>query len=186
MTKEEIERLQAENASLRKEVERLKDEMIRLVSRNLDLSERVEEDVELRRRAEVARELFNGNLERQRNADLQDDAQLMALIELRVEAERPHLKADFNSTELAHLLGISQERLTRLFRHQSIHRTADAYIDNLRVLAALRMLREKPQWTIAAIAEECGLGNIRTLQRRVQEVIGMTPAEYRQMFAPEQ
>ena len=59
-------------------------------------------------------------------------------------------------------------------------------IDNLRVLAALRMLREKPQWTIAAIAEECGLGNIRTLQRRVQEVIGMTPAQYRQMFVPEE
>ena len=97
MTKEEIERLQAENASLRQELERLKDEIIRLVSRNLDLSERLEEDVELRRRADVARELFQGNLERQRNADLQDDAQLMALIELRVEADRPHLKADFNA-----------------------------------------------------------------------------------------
>ena len=186
MTNEEIERLKAENASLRQELERLKNEIIRLVSRNLDISERLEEDVELRRRAEVARELFEGNLERQRNADLHDDAQLMGLIELRVEAERPHLKADFSSADLAHLLGVSQERLNRLFRHQSIHRTPEAYIDNLRVLAALRMLREKPQWTIAAIAEECGLGNIRTLQRRVQEVIGMTPAQYRQMFVPEE
>ena len=186
MTNEEIERLKAENASLRQELERLKNEIIRLVSRNLDISERLEEDVELRRRAEVARELFEGNLERQRNADLQDDAQLMGLIELRVEAERPHLKADFSSADLAHLLGVSQERLNRLFRHQSIHRTPEAYIDNLRVLAALRMLREQPQWTIAAIAEECGLGNIRTLQRRVQEVIGMTPAQYRQMFVPEE
>ena len=165
MTNEEIERLKAENASLRQELERLKNEIIRLVSRNLDISERLEEDVELRRRAEVARELFEGNLERQRNADL---------------------KADFSSADLAHLLGVSQERLNRLFRHQSIHRTPEAYIDNLRVLAALRMLREKPQWTIAAIAEECGLGNIRTLQRRVQEVIGMTPAQYRQIFVPEE
>ena len=186
MTQEEITRLQDENAALRQEVERLKDQMIRLVSRNLDLSERLEEDVELRRRTEAARELFEGNRERQRNADLQDDAQLMALIELRVEADRPHLKADFDATALARLLGVSQERLGRLFRHQSIHRTPDAYIDNLRVLAALRMLREKPQWTIAAIAEECGLGNIRTLQRRVQDVIGMTPAQYRQMFVPEE
>ena len=101
MTNEEIERLKAENASLRQELERLKNEIIRLVSRNLDISERLEEDVELRRRAEVARELFEGNLERQRNADLQDDAQLMGLIELRVEAERPHLKADFSSADLA-------------------------------------------------------------------------------------
>lgn len=183
MTPEEITRLEAENASLRQEVERLKDELIRLVSRNLDLSERLEEDNEMRRRAEAARDIFRGNVERQRNADLQDDAQLMGLIELRVEADRPHLKADFDAAALARLLGVSQERLSRLFRHQSIHRTPQAYIDNLRVLAALRMLREHPQWTVAAIAEESGLGNIRTLQRRVQEVIGMSPAEYRQMFS---
>lgn len=182
MTPEEIKKIQDENASLREEVERLKTEMIRLVSRNLDLSERLEENIEFRRRAEVARELLENNAERQRNADLQDDAQLMALIELRVEADRPHLKPDFNAAELAHLLGVSQERLNRLFRHQSIHRTPEAYIDNLRVLAALKMLRDKPQWTISAIADESGLGNVRTLQRRVQEVIGMSPMEYRMMF----
>ena len=85
MTEEDIKRLQEENASLRKEVEKLKDELIRLVTRNLDLSERLEEDLEMRRRTDVARELLEGNIERQRNADLKDDAQLMALIELRVE-----------------------------------------------------------------------------------------------------
>ncbi|MBP5387668.1 MAG: helix-turn-helix domain-containing protein [Prevotella sp.] len=186
MTKEEIQRLQEENAALRKEIDQLKDELIRLVSRNLDLSERLEEDLEMRRRTEVALELLNGNIERQRNADLKDDAQLMALIELHVEQDRPHLKPDFDSAALAQLLGVSQERLARLFRHQTIHRTPDAYIDNLRVLAALRMLREKPQWSIAAVAEESGIGNVRTLQRRVQEVVGMTPVDYRRMLTRDQ
>ena len=186
MTKEEIQRLQEENAALHKEIDQLKDELIRLVSRNLDLSERLEEDLEMRRRTEVALELLNGNIERQRNADLKDDAQLMALIELHVEQDRPHLKPDFDSAALAQLLGVSQERLARLFRHQTIHRTPDAYIDNLRVLAALRMLREKPQWSIAAVAEESGIGNVRTLQRRVQEVVGMTPVDYRRMLTRDQ
>ena len=186
MTKEEIQRLQEENAALRKEIDQLKDELIRLVSRNLDLSERLEEDLEMRRRTEVALELLNGNIERQRNADLKDDAQLMALIELHVEQDRPHLKPDFDSAALAQLLGVSQERLARLFRHQTIHRTPDAYIDNLRVLAALRMLREKPQWSIAAVAEESGIGNVRTLQRRVQEVVGMTPVDSRRMLTRDQ
>lgn len=185
-TKPDYEQLAAENTALKAEVDRLKDELVRLVGRNLDLTERLEYDVELRRRTEIARELLEGNIQRQRNADLQDDGQLMAIIEMRVEKDRPHLSPDFNSEALAEMLGVSRERLARLFRHQTIHRTPDAYIDNLRVLAALRMLREKPQWTIAAIAEECGLGNIRTLQRRVQEVIGMTPAQYRQMFVPEE
>lgn len=179
---EEITRLREENAALRQEVDHLKNEMVRLVSRNLDLSQRLEEDIEFRRRTEVAREILSANIERQRNADLQDDSQLMALIELRVEADRPHVAPDFNAVQLAQLLGVSQERLSRLFRHNTIYRSADAYIDNLRLLTALRLLREHPNFSIASIAEDSGYGNVRTLQRRVQEAVGMTPVDYRNML----
>ena len=180
--KEDLKKLQEENAFLRGEVERLKDELIRLVSRNLDLSERLELDVELRRRTEVAREIMEGHVERQRNADLRDDGQLMALIEMRVEKDRPHLKPDFDAAALAEMLGVSQARLNQLFRKQTIHRTPEAYIDNLRTLAALRLLRDQPNYSIAAIAEESGFTNIRMLQRRIQEAIGMSPVDYRIML----
>jgi len=182
MTEEEIKQLQDENVFLHKEVERLKGELVRLVSRNLDMSERLEWDVDLRRRTEVAREIMEGHIERQRNADLQDDGQLMALIEMRVEKDRPHLSTDFDATALAEMLGVSQARLNRLFRHQTIHRTPDAYIDNLRVLAALRLLRDQPNYSIAAVAEDAGFSNIRMLQRRIQDAIGMSPVDYRLML----
>ena len=175
----ELQQLHAENAALREEIDQLKDEMMRLISRNLDLSERLEDDVDLRRRVEVARELLEGNIERQRNADLQDDGQLMALIEMRVESDMLHQDPDFDTAALARLLGVSQERLNRLFRRQTIYRTPEAYIDNIRLLSAMRMLREQPNYTIAVIAEEAGFGNVRTLQRRFQDAIGMTPVEYR-------
>ena len=179
MAKDEIKLYQDEIAFLKKEVERLKDELIRMVSRNLDLSERLEYDVELRRRTEVARELIECHSERMRNADLQDDGELMAIIELRLEKERPHLRPDFDTRALAEMLGVSQARLVQLFRHQTIHRTPEAYIDNLRTLTALRLLRDEPNYTIAAIAEESGFTNIRMLQRRIQEAIGMSPVDYR-------
>ena len=182
MKAEEIKQLQEENEFLKKEVERLKDELVRMVSRNLDLTERLEYDVELKRRTEVAREIMEGNVERQRNADLQDDGQLMAIIEMRVEKERPHLRPEFNAQDLAEMLGVTQTRLAPLFRKQTIHRTPDAYIDNLRVLAALRLLREQPNYTIAVVAEEAGFSNVRTLQRRIQEAIGMSPVDYRLML----
>ena len=179
---DEIKKLQAENAALRQEVEHLKNEMMRLVSHNLDLTERYECDVELRRRTEVAREIMEAHVERQRNADLQDDGQLMAIIEMRLEKERQHLQPDFDAAALAQMLGVSQERLNRLFRHQTIHRSPDAFIDNLRVLQALRLLRDHPNYTIAVVAEEAGFGNVRTLQRRIQDVIGMSPVDYRLMM----
>ena len=72
----------------------------------------------------------------------------MALIEIHVEKERPHLRPDFGPTDLADMLGVSMTRLYQLFRHQTIHRTPEAYIDNLRTLAALRLLREKPNYRL--------------------------------------
>lgn len=178
----ELEQLRAENAALREEVSQLKDEMIRLVSRNLDLTERFEDDVDLRRRVQVAREIFDGNIERQRNADLQDDSQLLALIEMRVEQDMLHQDPNFDTAALAHLLGVSQERLSRLFHKQTIYRTPEAYIDNIRLLSAMRLLREEPNYNIAVIAEEAGFGNVRTMQRRFQDALGMTPVEYRLMM----
>ena len=178
----ENKRLTAENDSLKRKIEELKDQFIRLMNHNLDLRERLEEDVELRRRAEVARELMNGNIQRQRNADLQDDAQLMAIIELKLEENHAHLDPDFDAAALAEMLGVSRVRLDSLFRHQSMYHTPEAYLNNLRTLNAMRLLKEKPEYSIAAIAEESGLRTIRTLQRRMQDVIGMTPVEFRLLF----
>ena len=182
MTEKEIKLMQAENERLRADIARLQSEIIRLIGRNLDLSERLESDVETRRRAEVARVLMQENIERQRNADLQDDSQLLALIDLRLEEKRSHLNPDFDSRQLAELLGVSQERLIKLFRYKSIYRTPEAYIDNLRTMNAMRMLRTQHNYSIAAIAEASGFNHVRTLQRRIMDVTGMTPADYRALF----
>ena len=80
----------------------------------------------------------------------------MALIEMRVEKEHPHFNPEFCAKDLADMLGVSTNRLTRLFRNQTMHRTPDAYIENLRTLAALKLLRDKPNYTLVAIAEETG------------------------------
>lgn len=42
-TKNELQRHQEENSQLREEVEKLRNEMIRLIGRNLDLSEQLEQ-----------------------------------------------------------------------------------------------------------------------------------------------
>ena len=182
MAKEDVKQMQEEIDFLKQEVERLKNQVIHLVGRNIELTERLEYDVELRRRTQVARMLMEENMERLRNADLQDDSQLMAILDLRLEEKRYHLNPDFDSRQLAELLGISQERLARLFRNKSIYRTPEAYIDNLRTMNAMRLLRTQPNYSIAAIAEASGFNHVRTLQRRLMDVTGMTPADYRALF----
>ena len=180
--KAENEQLKAENADLKKKLEYTKEQFVRLMSRNLDLSDRIEGDLEFRRRVDVARELIDMNVERIRNADLRDDGQLMAIVETKVEGDRLHLDPEFESDALAKLIGVSKERLDRLFRNKSMYRTPEAYIDNLRLLTAMRLLREKPNYNIASISENAGFKHVRTMQRKLMDVLGLTPAEYRALY----
>ena len=167
---------------LRNEVELLQKANLDLINRNMQLGQQMDAYYDVRRRIQILKELVIRHKELMRQADMRDDDELMALIEMRVEKDRPHLRPDFNPTALAEMLGVSMTRLYQLFRHQTIHRTPEAYIDNLRTLAALRLLREKPNYTIAVIAEEAGFSNVRTLQRRIQDAIGMSPVDYRLML----
>ena len=121
-------------------------------------------------------------MERLRNADLRDDAQLMAIVETEVEGQRLHLNPEFDAVALAKLIGVSKERLERLFRNKSMYRTPEGYIDNLRLLAALRLLREKPNYSIASISDEAGFKHVRTMQRKMVDALGLTPAEYRALY----
>lgn len=180
--KAENEQLKAENADLKKKLEYTKEQFVRLMSRNLDLSDRIEGDLEFRRRVDVARELIDMNVERIRNADLRDDGQLMAIVETKVEGDRLHLDPEFDADALAKLIGVSKERLDRLFRNKSMYRTPEAYIDNLRLLTAMRLLREKPNYNIASISENAGFKHVRTMQRKLMDVLGLTPAEYRALY----
>lgn len=180
--KAENEQLKAENADLKKKLEYTREQFVRLMSRNLDLSDRIEGDLEFRRRIDVARELIDMNVERIRNADLRDDGQLMAIVETKVEGDRLHLDPNFDANALAKLIGVSKERLDRLFRNKSMYRIPEAYIDNLRLLTAIRLLREKPNYNIASISEDAGFKHVRTMQRKLMEVLGLTPAEYRALY----
>lgn len=180
--KAENERLTAENAELKQQLDYTREQFVRLMSRNLDLSDRIEGDLEFRRRVDVVRELIEMNMERLRNADLRDDAQLMAIVETKVEGQRLHLNPEFDAAALAKLIGVSKERLERLFRNKSMYRTPEGYIDNLRLLAALRLLREKPNYSIASISDEAGFKHVRTMQRKMVDALGLTPAEYRALY----
>ena len=163
------------------EIARLQEENHHLLSRNLEISERLNVWYEVRREAELMKELFQADKRRTAYADLDNDRDLLALFELRIESGQYHLKADFDADKMADMLGVSTKRLQRLFRESTLHKSAEDYINFRRVMSAMDMIRSKPHYSIVAIAEEVGFGSVRTLQRNIQMAIGMTLAEYRQL-----
>ena len=92
------------------------------------------------------------------------------------------MTAEFGTPELAELMGVSQARLMRLFRNSTIFKSPDEYLENMRLMRALKLLRDHPQYGIAAVSAEAGYNSVRTLQRRMSEIIGMTPVEFRMMI----
>lgn len=139
---------------LQKKMELLQKANLDLVNRNIQLAQQLDAYYDVRRRIEMLKKLVIRHKELIRNADLRDDDELMALIETRLEEEKPYEDANFELKELAELIGTSQTRLIDLFRRSPIHKTVDDYLDYLRLLRSMYYLQCQPSWGIAACAEE--------------------------------
>lgn len=163
------------------ENERLDMENVRLLGRNLLMSEQLNSWYELKQRVSWLKAEMQRGHRLSMKADMVDDAELLAMLENRLEQDPRLVTAEFGTKELAELMGVSQARLIRLFRNSTIFRSPDEYLENLRLVRAMQLLRDHPEYGIAAISAEAGYNSVRTLQRRMSEVIGMTPVEFRMM-----
>ena len=165
-----IEELEAEIARLQQENERLDMENVRLLGRNLLMSEQLCAWYELKQRVNWLKAEMERGRRMKMQADLVDDAELLAMLENRLEQEPQMVTSEFGTPQLAELMGVSQARLMRLFRNSTIFK-----------MRALQLLREHPEFGIAAVSAEAGYNSVRTLQRRMVDVLGMTPVEFRIM-----
>lgn len=116
-----------------------------------------------------------------RQADLRDDDELMALMEARLEEDfRTRTRiSDWKNWPNS---WAPRRRLIDLFRRSPIHKTATDYLDYMRLLRSLYYLQSKPQWGIAACAQEAGFTVIRTYNRKFQDALGMTPHDFRELI----
>jgi transcriptional regulator GlxA family with amidase domain len=182
---------QQELEELRNEVKRLREMNTNLVmateqliERNVDLYERLDVYYHIRIHADWLMDMVRKHREVVAHADLRDDKELLAIIEARLEGENIPLPPEFGLAELSELVGVTQSRLKDLFKRKTIHHTVDKYLDYLRLLRALRLLKEHPDYSIEAIAHEAGFGTVRTLNRKIQDTIGMPAGVYRDISNP--
>ena len=166
--------------ALKDSVAQLEAENRQLVSRNLQLSEQLCIWYELRQRVNWLKEELQNNQRMVLKADMADDAELLAIIENRLEQDPSTVNGDFDGVKLAQLLGVSQNRLTRLFRNTT-YKSADDYLDYIRLIRGLQMLREHPEYGIASVSEDAGFNSVRTFQRKCNEAVGMSPVEFRML-----
>ena len=172
--REEVERLTKMNVSLAAASERLM-----LV--NNELYSRLDSYYNVRMRVNWLKDLLRRHRSMMANADLRDDDELLAVIEARIEGDDIPLPPDFGVKDVAELVGITQGRVIELYKKKTVYHSLDKYLDFLRLMRALRLLRDHPGYSIEAIAHEAGFATVRTLNRKIQDALGVTPGEFRVM-----
>lgn len=186
--KKELELLREEVNRLREEVDRLTKMNVSLAAgsesllkRNMDLYRRLDSYYNVRMRVNWLKDLIRRHREMIANADLRDDDELLAVIEARIEGDDIPLPPEFGVKDVAELVGISQGRVVELYKKKTVYHSLDKYLDFLRLMRALRLLRDHPGYSIEAVALDAGFGTVRTLNRKIQDALGVTPGEFRVM-----
>ena len=186
-------------AEEKKEMERLHEEIDRLTKMNVNLAaaterlmtinneiyKRLDSYYNVRMRVDWLKDLVRRHREMIANADLRDDAELLAVIEARIEGEEIPLPPEFGVKDVAELAGITQGRVIELYKKKTSYHSLDKYLDFLRLMRALRLLRDHPGYSIEAIAHDAGFASVRTLNRKIQEALGVTPGEFRFINNPD-
>lgn len=168
-----------ENDALRARVVELEKANNELIVHNIQLGRKVDLYYDVRRRVQIYKELLVRHAELLRHADLQNDDELMAIIESRLETEHNYEDPDFSVKELANLVGTTQTRILDLFKKSQLYKSVEDYLDYMRILRSMHYLIGKRDWNVAACAQEAGFASIRSFNRKFQDAIGMTPHEFR-------
>lgn len=114
---------------------------------------------------------FSRHLQAQRRDDLFGELELWML---------EHPGADLSVESLARRMNMSPRHFARLFAAR-LGTSPGAYVRRLRVEQARRRIEEGAS-RLKQVARECGFADEQSLRRGFQEVVGITPAEYRARF----
>ena len=101
---------------------------------------------------------------------------------MRMEAlivnKRLFLEPKFGRDDLCRLANISKNEISPMLRRYADVDNVTDYINRLKVEYSIKLMSEKPNLSIEAIAEESNFASRSTFYRVFQKICGMSPAQY--------
>ena len=163
------------NAIMVKTVEELlqrKDELLHSQEENLVLKARVKE-------LETARHSDNPAIASDvADAEELDDREMFERMEHEIIANKHYLNPDFSRDDLLKIVRMPKNKFAQFFKQQA-GMSYSKYINNLRLEHAARMLENHPNYTVEAVAVDCGIPARATFYRLFYEKFGVVPLEFR-------
>lgn len=95
------------------------------------------------------------------------------------ETSDAYLKHDFTLEILGQCISNSSLHVISFVINHHLHSTFYKLVAYHRILYALKLLAERNDWTVLAIAESVGFKSINTFNKYFKDLTGLTPVEYR-------
>ena len=106
------------------------------------------------------------------------NAAYRATLETWLEKEKPYCNPDFQLTDLRQVLPLNRSYLSR-FINTEYGCSFYQWVNDLRIQAAQRLMREQPEMTIEEVSKRSGFSYRRNFSRIFAEETGMSPSEWR-------
>ena len=108
------------------------------------------------------------------------DEQLFLCLRDLIENEQLFLQHDFGRQTLIDRTGLSKERIGAAFSQGSDSASLPAYVRELRLDYAVRLMNEKPELNVEQVSMASGFTSADTFTRNFRAKYGMTPTTYKQ------
>ena len=108
------------------------------------------------------------------------DEQLFLCLRDLIENEQLFLKPDFGRQTLIEHTGLSKERIGAAFAQGSDSVSLPAYVRELRLDYAVRLMNDQPDIAVELVSQASGFANADTFTRNFRAKYGMTPTTYKQ------
>ena len=95
-----------------------------------------------------------------------------------IMSRKLYLRPNFSREELIETVHIPQNKFAGLFKKYT-GRSFSKYINKLRLEYAAHLMEEHPEYSIEAVAQNCGISSSTTFYRLFFEEYGMTPKNFR-------
>lgn len=117
--------------------------------------------------------------------DADTDVSAFCSLDARIKKDKPFLDYNFGRDELAAFAKLDKNKLTEVVK-SGAKVTPNKYINQLRIVHAVELLRSKPGYSIESIAGDSGFGNRATFYRVFTDTFGITPVQYRRVQESEE
>ena len=117
------------------------------------------------------------NHSRTENKDDSADRQLFERIDNAIREKQLFLQADFTRDTLCQMLNINKTQCSSVIKAYA-NCSFPAYVNRLRLNHAIELMKRYPQYSIEAIANDCGMERAN-FHRRFIEEFGITPSEFK-------